>query len=55
MVLYEIKSFDILIVFLGVMGSTQRKVKYTLGGTFCEAMSVKIITLHKPHVPQDSL
>ena len=55
MVLDEIKSFDIFIVISTLKGIHsasvyQRKRKYTLGRTLCEAPSVKIVTSLKPHV-----
>lgn len=59
MVLYEIKSFGIFIVILTLGGIDsaflhQRKIKCTLGRTLCEALSVKIVTLLKPHVHSKS-
>lgn len=60
MVLYEIKPFNILTVILTLKGIDSasvhlRKIKCTLGRTLCEALSVKIITLLKPHVHSKSL
>lgn len=60
MVVYEVKPFNVFVVVSTLKGIDsasvhQRKIKCTQGGTLCEALSVKIITLLKPHVHSESL